>query len=116
MDLKETVKQKYSEAALRVFEGGSPCCGPKVPTGIAQTARMSHEIYEASEISGIPADAIVASLGCGNPTKRTCSTETAPPDGAIDLGLGRVVGTRRTIGSCDQLRLASRPARYMVST
>ena len=46
MDIKDVVKQKYSEAALRVLEGGSSCCcGPKAPSGIAQTARMSHEIY-----------------------------------------------------------------------
>ena len=46
MDIKDVVKQKYSEAALRVLEGGSSCCcGPKAPTGIAQTARISHEIY-----------------------------------------------------------------------
>lgn len=33
MGLKETVKQEYSEAALRVFEGGSPCYGPKLAMG-----------------------------------------------------------------------------------
>ena len=50
MSIKETVKQKYGEAALRVFEGGSACCcGPKLPTGLAQTSRMSHEIYAEGE-------------------------------------------------------------------
>jgi arsenite methyltransferase len=85
MDLKETVKQKYSEAALRVFEGGSPCCGPKAPTGIAQKARMSHEIYKAGETSGIPAAAIAASLGCGNPT---ALAQLKPGETVLDLGSG----------------------------
>ena len=85
MDLKETVKQKYSEAALRVFEGGSPCCGPKAPTGIAQTARMSHEIYKAGETSGIPAAAITASLGCGNPS---ALAQLKPGETVLDLGSG----------------------------
>jgi arsenite methyltransferase len=85
MDLKETVKQKYSEAALRVFEGGSPCCGPKAPTGIAQTARMSHEIYKAGETFGIPAAAIAASLGCGNPS---ALAQLKPGETVLDLGSG----------------------------
>ncbi len=85
MDLKDTVKQKYSEAALRVFEGGSPCCGPKAPTGIAQTARMSHEIYGEGDIAGIPAAAITASLGCGNPT---ALAQLKPGETVLDLGSG----------------------------
>ncbi len=85
MDLKDTVKQKYSEAALRVFEGGSPCCGPKAPTGIAQTARMSHEIYAERDTAGIPAAAIRASLGCGNPT---ALAQLKPGETVLDLGSG----------------------------
>jgi len=85
MDLKETIKQKYSEAALRVFEGGSPCCGPKAPTGIAQTARISHEIYNSVETSGIPTEAIIASLGCGNPV---ALARLAPGETVLDLGSG----------------------------
>ena len=85
MDIKDVVKQKYSEAALRVFEGGSPCCGPKAPTGIAQTARMSHEIYDAADTSGVPTEAIVASLGCGNPT---ALAQLKPGETVLDLGSG----------------------------
>jgi small redox-active disulfide protein 2 len=85
MDLKETVKQKYSEAALRVFEGGSPCCGPKAPTGIAQTARMSHEIYGEGDTAGIPVAAITASLGCGNPT---ALAQLRLGETVLDLGSG----------------------------
>jgi len=85
MDLKETVKKKYGEAALRVFEGGSPCCGPKAPTGIAQTARMSHEIYAEGDTAGIPTAAITASLGCGNPT---ALAQLKPGETVLDLGSG----------------------------
>jgi arsenite methyltransferase len=86
LDLKETVKQKYGEAALRVFEGGSGCCcGPKLPTGLAQTSRMSHEIYAEGETAGIPTEAIVASLGCGNPTSLA---QLKPGETVLDLGSG----------------------------
>ncbi len=86
MDIKDVVKQKYSEAALRVLEGGSSCCcGPKAPSGIAQTARMSQEIYAAADTAGVPTGAIVASLGCGDPT---ALAELKPGETVLDLGSG----------------------------
>jgi small redox-active disulfide protein 2 len=86
MDLKNTVKQKYGEAALRVVEGGSPCCcGPKAPTGIAQTHRISHEIYQEGDTAGLPAAAIAASLGCGNPS---ALAQLRPGERVLDLGSG----------------------------
>ncbi len=85
MDLKEAVKRKYSEAALRVFEGGSPCCGSKAAAGMAQTSRRWHEIYAANETSGIPAGAIAASLGCGNPA---ALAQLEPGETVLDLGSG----------------------------
>jgi arsenite methyltransferase len=87
MGLKDTVKQKYGEAARGVLEGSSSCycCGPKLPSGIAQTARISNEIYATDETSGIPAEAIAASLGCGNPT---LLAQLQPGEKVLDLGSG----------------------------
>ena len=82
MDIKDVVKQKYSEAALRVLEGGSrAAAGRRRPPGIAQTARMSHEIYGPNAISaGFQPTAIVASLGLREP-HGACAAE-AGRDGA----------------------------------
>jgi arsenite methyltransferase len=87
MDIKDTVKQKYGEAARGVLEGSSSCCcrSPKLPSGIAQTARISNEIYTTDETSGIPAEAIAASLGCGNPT---LLAQLKPGEKVLDLGSG----------------------------
>ena len=85
MDPKDAVKQKYRAAALRVLDGSSSCGRPKGPTGIAQTARRSHEIYGAGETGGLPAEAVVASLGCGNPT---ALAQLKPGETVLDLGSG----------------------------
>jgi SAM-dependent methyltransferase len=85
MNIKDKVKQKYGEAALGVSEGGGCCCGPKAPTGIAQVARKSHDIYSGDETAGIPAAAIVASLGCGNPS---ALARLKPGESVLDLGSG----------------------------
>jgi arsenite methyltransferase len=85
MDIRNTVEQKYKEAALRASKGGKACCGPKMPTGIAQVSRESHKIYEAEEIAGIPAAAISASLGCGNPV---VIARLKPGEAVLDLGSG----------------------------
>jgi len=83
MGIKDTVEQKYKEAALRASKGA--CCGPKTPTGIAQVSRESHNIYEAEEIAGIPAAVISASLGCGNPV---VIARLKPDETVLDLGSG----------------------------
>jgi SAM-dependent methyltransferase len=85
MDPKDTVKQKYREVALRALDKPSSCGRPKTPTGIAQTARRSHEIYGADETGGLPAEAVVASLGCGNPT---ALAQLQPGEVVLDLGSG----------------------------
>ena len=65
-DIKQVVKQKYGEAALRVTKGGSSCCGA-APAGTSCDPITSN-LYDASQAQQIPEEAMLASLGCGNPT------------------------------------------------
>src|SRR6202790_5105367 len=63
--IKEVVKEKYGQAALRVKSGGSSCCGATASTGCDP---ITTNLYGASEAGEIPEEALLASLGCGNPT------------------------------------------------
>jgi arsenite methyltransferase len=65
-DVKEAVKQKYGEAALRVKSGGSSCCGATASTGCCDP--ITTNLYDAAQAGQIPEEALLASLGCGNPT------------------------------------------------
>lgn len=82
-DIKEVVKQKYGEAALRVRTGGSSCCGATASTGCCDP--ITTNLYDASQAGQIPEEALLASLGCGNPTAlaRLKLGETV-----LDLGSG----------------------------
>src|SRR6266851_1450217 len=64
--IKEIVKQKYGRAALRVVSGDGACCGPASSRGDCDP--ITSKLYEAGETAGLPAEAVAASLGCGNPT------------------------------------------------
>src|ERR1700747_1428610 len=84
-DMKEVVKERYGAAARRVTTGeGSSCCGaaPQCGTDIDPTAR---DLYEASQTSILPEEAVKASLGCGNPT---ALAELKPGETVLDLGSG----------------------------
>jgi arsenite methyltransferase len=65
-DIKSVVKQKYGEAALRVKAGGSSCCGATASTGCGDP--ITSNLYDSAEAGQIPEEALLASLGCGNPT------------------------------------------------
>jgi len=65
-DIKTVVKQKYGEAALRLTNGGSYCCGQTVSSGCADP--ITSNLYDNAEADQVPAEALLASLGCGNPT------------------------------------------------
>jgi len=82
-DIKEVVKQKYGEAALRVKSGGSSCCGAVPGTGCADP--ITTNLYDASQVGQIPEEALLASLGCGNPT---VLAELKPGETVLDLGSG----------------------------
>ena len=82
-DIKEVVKQKYGEAALRVTSGGSSCCGAAPASDCCDP--ITANLYDASQIGQIPQGAVLASLGCGNPT---ALAELKPGEVVLDLGSG----------------------------
>jgi arsenite methyltransferase len=82
-DIKEVVKEKYGQAALRVKSGGSSCCG--AAAGIQCSDPITANLYDASQAGQIPEEALLASLGCGNPT---ALAELKPGESVLDLGSG----------------------------
>jgi arsenite methyltransferase len=83
VDIKEVVKQKYGEAALRVKSGGSSCCGASPSSGCADP--ITTNLYDAAQIGQIPQEAVLASLGCGNPT---ALAQLKSGETVLDLGSG----------------------------
>ena len=81
--IKETVKQKYGEAALRVLGGERGSCGTAV--GACGCDPVSSNLYGATETAGLPEGAVLASLGCGNPTSLA---ELREGEVVLDLGSG----------------------------
>jgi arsenite methyltransferase len=65
-DIKEVVKEKYGQAALRVKASGSSCCGATASSGCCDP--ITSNLYDATQAGQIPEEAMLASLGCGNPT------------------------------------------------
>jgi SAM-dependent methyltransferase len=84
MELKEKVREKYGEAALRVKTGGSSCCGG-APNALGCVDPITSNLYESSQTSDIPEEAVLASLGCGNPTALVALN---PGETVLDLGSG----------------------------
>ena len=82
-DIKEVVKQKYGEAALRVKSGGSSCCGTTASSGCCDP--ITTNLYDATQAGQIPEEALLASLGCGNPT---ALAQLNPGEIVLDLGSG----------------------------
>lgn len=82
-DIKEFVKEKYGQAALRVTSGGSSCCGGSPATGCGDP--ITSNLYDAGQADQIPEEALFASLGCGNPT---ALAKLNPGDVVLDLGSG----------------------------
>ncbi|MDP9203703.1 MAG: arsenite methyltransferase [Gemmatimonadota bacterium] len=87
--LKATVKEKYGQAALRVSEGGTaaPCCGSSACCGATTETwdPITSDLYDERQKAGIPAEAVLASLGCGNPT---ALAELKHGETVLDLGSG----------------------------
>src|SRR5215831_15169352 len=82
-DIKTVVRQKYGEAALRVKSGGSSCCGASPSHGCSDP--ITSNLYDSAQAGQIPEDALLASLGCGNPT---ALAQLNAGEIVLDLGSG----------------------------
>jgi SAM-dependent methyltransferase len=83
-DIKDVVKEKYGQAALRVKTGGSSCCGATAASGLGCDPITSN-LYDASQAGQVPEEAMLASLGCGNPT---ALAKLNAGEVVLDLGSG----------------------------
>lgn len=96
-DVRELVRQKYGEAALRIMKGeassccgGSSeesCCGAEKTEGCCSNGedQITSNLYSDTEASEIPEAALLASLGCGNPT---ALAQLSEGETVLDLGSG----------------------------
>jgi SAM-dependent methyltransferase len=82
-DIKTVVKEKYGEAALRVKSGSSACCGSATSCGCADP--ITSNLYDDAQAGQVPEEAMLASLGCGNPT---ALANLNPGEVVLDLGSG----------------------------
>jgi arsenite methyltransferase len=90
MDIKKQVRDKYAEAARRVREhskdgapsGRGTCCGGE---GTSAQDAITSNLYNERELEGLPGEAVLASLGCGNPT---ALAELKTGETVLDLGSG----------------------------
>ncbi len=80
-EIKETVRERYAQSA-RQAQGaaGSSCCGSDTAENV-----VSSKLYTTDELQGLPQEAVVASLGCGNPV---AMAELHEGEVVLDLGSG----------------------------
>jgi ubiquinone/menaquinone biosynthesis C-methylase UbiE len=87
--IKEEVQKRYGEHALKVLDGqpgGCGCgCGSPDPSPVACCDPVTSDLYDATQAGQLPAEAVLASLGCGNPT---ALAQLSPGEIVLDLGSG----------------------------
>jgi ubiquinone/menaquinone biosynthesis C-methylase UbiE len=85
-EIKEEVRKQYVESARQVrSEGGSSCCDTSCGCSAPSGGVISSKLYTTDELEGLPQDAVVASLGCGNPV---ALAELHEGEVVLDLGSG----------------------------
>ena len=89
-NIREIVQARYGEAVKAAVKGGkTSCCGsssgPSKSEAFAGVDPITRDLYSAEEAAAVPADAILASFGCGNPT---ALAELRPGEKVLDLGSG----------------------------
>jgi len=83
-DIKATVRERYGKAALQVVTGAkSGCCGGSC--GTSTNDPITSDLYTDAQTATLPAEAVLASLGCGNPT---ALAELHEGEVVLDLGSG----------------------------
>src|SRR5438270_7698942 len=82
-NIQEAVKQKYGQAAKHVAAGGTACCGGGAE--LSGCDPITRNLYDDAQKSALPAEAVAASLGCGNPT---ALAKLQPGEVVLDLGSG----------------------------
>ena len=80
--IKEAIQQKYGEAALNARSGGKAGCGCGSSCG---PDPVTSNLYDETQAADVPAEALLASLGCGNPT---ALADLKPGEVVLDLGSG----------------------------
>lgn len=85
MNIKEVVQEKYGQAALRVTSGGSSCCGASAALSGGSCDPITQNLYNDAQTSVLPQEAVLASLGCGNPT---ALAQLNAGEVVLDLGSG----------------------------
>jgi arsenite methyltransferase len=83
MDVKQIVKEKYGQAAAQAKSGARSCCGPA--SCCSSVDPITKDLYTSDEMAELPDKAVLASLGCGNPT---ALAELSPGETVLDLGSG----------------------------
>ena len=83
-NIREVVKEKYGQAALRAKSGGSSCCGATAAS-VPGCDPITSNLYDDSQTHQIPEEALLASLGCGNPS---ALAQLNPGEIVLDLGSG----------------------------
>ena len=78
--IRESMRERYGKAARQVQEGPASCCGSG-----AKRDPITADLYSTTEASELPEKALLASLGCGNPT---ALAELKPGEVVLDLGSG----------------------------
>lgn len=82
-NIQEAIRQKYGQAAKQVASGGTACCGGGAE--LSGSDPITKNLYDETQKSGLPAEALAASLGCGNPT---ALAKLQPGEVVLDLGSG----------------------------
>ncbi len=83
IDVRDAVREKYAQAALSVRTTGASCCGASCARDPGNP--ITTKLYDTAETDAVPEDALLASLGCGNPT---ALAQLKPGEIVLDLGSG----------------------------